>query len=508
MQDHDSHDDTDVIARARLAAIVSSSDDVIVSKTLDGIITSWNSSAERLFGWTATEAIGRHITLIIPEDRYSEEDEVLAHIRRGEKVDRLETVRRTKDGRLVNMLITVSPIRDSSGRLVGATKIGRDIGDRLRAEVAVRRLAAIVDSSDDVIVSKTLDGIITSWNFSAERLFGWTATEAIGRHITLIIPQDRYTEEDEVLARIRRGEKVDHFETVRLAKDGRLIDMSITVSPIKDSRGHIVGASKVGRDITERRRLEEERKRLLAHEQEARQQAEALSRAKDELLATVSHELRTPLNSIFGWARLMESGQLDEAGRARAISVILRNVTAQTRLVEDLLDLSRITTGNVRLSFERVDLKATIENALEAVRPAARVKNITIVATLGELPGTVEAAPDRLQQVIWNLLMNSVKFTPAGGRIDLTCEVRGEGVAIIVRDTGQGIAPEALPYVFEAFRQEDSSSTRAQGGLGLGLTLVRRLVELHGGFVEAASPGKGQGATFTVTLPLLGPSPT
>ncbi len=364
------------------------------------------------------------------------------------------------------------------------------------------RLAAIVASSDDVIVSKTLDGIITSWNPAAERIFGWSEAEAVGRHITLIIPEDRRAEEDDVLARIRRGERVDHFETVRRTKDGRLIDMSITVSPVKDAAGHIVGASKVARDITERRRMEDQRARLLTREQEARQQAEALNNAKDELLATVSHELRTPLNSIFGWARMIQSGDLDEAGRARAINAILRNASAQTRIVEDLLDLSRIAAGHMRLDFERMDLNATIEAALETVRPAARAKDINLEAMLDGALGTMEGAPDRLQQVMWNLLMNSVKFTPSGGRVKISTQRRADSVAIVVTDTGQGIAAEVLPHVFEPFRQADSSSTRAQGGLGLGLTLVRRLVELHGGNVIAESSGQGQGATFTVTLPL------
>ena len=364
------------------------------------------------------------------------------------------------------------------------------------------RLAAIVESSDDVIVSKTLGGIITSWNPAAERIFGWTEAEAVGQHITLIVPEDRWAEEDDVLAHIRRGERVDHFETVRRSKDGRLVDMSITVSPVKNAAGHIVGASKVARDITERRRMEDLRALLLAREQEARRQAEALNTAKDELLATVSHELRTPLNSIFGWARMIQSGDLDEAGRARAVTTILRNASAQARLVDDLLDLSRIVAGRMRLDFERVNLNATIEAALETVRPAARAKDITLVAVLDDSLGTVEGAPDRLQQVVWNLLMNSVKFTPSGGRVEISSQRGAEAATIVVTDTGQGIAAEVLPHVFEPFRQEDSSITRAQSGLGLGLTLVRRLVELHGGTVVAESSGKGRGATFTVSLPL------
>jgi PAS domain S-box-containing protein len=369
-------------------------------------------------------------------------------------------------------------------------------------EIARARLAAIVESSDDIIVSKTLDGTITSWNPAAERLFGWTAAEAIGRSIMLIVPDDRHAEEERVLARIRRGERVDHFETVRVAKDGRRVDVSITVSPVKDAAGRIVGASKVARDVSERRRLEEQRTRLLAREQDARRQAEALNTAKDELLATVSHELRTPLNSILGWARMIQSGNLDDAGQEHAVNAILRNAALQTRLIEDLLDMSRIATGRMRLDFERMDLNAAIESALDTVRPAARAKNLTLAATLDPSLRMIEGAPDRLQQVVWNLVMNAVKFTPSGGRVDVSSQRRGANATIVVTDTGQGIPSDLLPHVFELFLQGDSSSQRRASGLGLGLALVRRVVELHGGQVVAESPGPGLGATFTVTLPV------
>jgi len=369
-------------------------------------------------------------------------------------------------------------------------------------EVARARLAAIVDSSDDVIVSKTLDGTITSWNPAAERLFGWTAAEAIGQSIMLIVPDDRRPEEEGVLARIRGGQRVDHFETVRRAKDGRLIDVSITVSPIKDVSGRIVGASKVGRDISERRRIEEQRARLLGREQEARRQAEGLNRAKDELLTTVSHELRTPLNSILGWARLIQSGNLDDSGHEQAINAIVRNAMVQTRLVEDLLDMSRIAAGRMRLDFESMELNAAVEAAVETVRPAARAKNIALAATLDATLGSIEGAPDRLQQVVWNLLMNAVKFTPPGGRVDISTRRKSGAVDIVVSDTGRGIVADLLPHVFEPFLQGDDSRRDTKSGLGLGLALVRRLVELHGGTVGADSPGTDRGATFTVTLPL------
>jgi PAS domain S-box-containing protein len=374
--------------------------------------------------------------------------------------------------------------------------------DRLEGEMARAHLAALVDSSDDAIVSKTLDGVIVSWNRAAERMFGWTAAEAVGRHIRLIIPEERRFEEDDVLARIRRGEIVDHFETIRVTKDGRFLAISLTVSPIKDTTGRIIGASKIARDVTERRRLEEERDQLLLRAQQARAEAEALNRAKDIFLATVSHELRTPLNAVFGWARLLQSAEMDEAGRARAVAAIVRGTAAQAQLIEDLLDLSRIVTGRMRLDFEPVRLASVIEAALDTVRPAADAKQIELVATLDPTAGPIAGAPDRLQQVVWNLLMNSVKYTPRGGRVHVSVTRDDQSARITVTDTGEGISADVLPHVFDRFRQEDSSTTRAHGGLGLGLALGRHLVELHGGHVHAASPGKGQGATFTVTLPL------
>ena len=486
---------------ANVRALIDSSDDAIISKTLDGVITSWNAGAERIFGWTAAEAVGRPGSLIIPEDRRAEEGEVLARIRRGERVDHFETVRVARDGRRLNISLSASPIKDAAGRIVGASKIARDITEQRRADITRARLAALVDSSDDAIIGKTLDGVITSWNAGAEHIFGWTAAEAVGRHITLIIPEDRRPEEDGVLARIRRGERVDHFETIRVTRDGRRLNISLTVSPIKDAADRIVGASKIARDITHWRQMEEERERLLAREQQARTEAEALNRTKDEFLATVSHELRTPLNAIFGWARMLQSMDLNDETRARAVATIVRSASAQARLIEDLLDLSRIVTGRMRLEFEDLDLKAVIEAALDTVRPAAAAKDIALVVALDATLGPRRGAADRLQQVVWNLVMNAVKFTPRGGRVEVSLRGVSGDAEIVVADTGEGISAEVLPYVFDRFRQEDSSSSRAHGGLGLGLALVRHFVELHGGRVSAESPGKGRGATFRVTLP-------
>jgi PAS domain S-box-containing protein len=485
-----------------LAALVQSADDVIISKNLDGIITSWNPAAQKLFGYTADEAIGQSILLIIPPERRDEETEILARIRRGEAIEHFETVRVTKDGTRVELSITVSPVRNAKGDVIGASKIARDISDRRRHEEVRARLAAIVDSSDDAIVSKTLDGTITSWNRGAEKIFGYSAQEAVGRHITLIIPPERHLEEESVLARIARGEAVEHFETVRVTKGGARRHVSLSISPVRNARGEIIGASKIARDITDRVRAEAERAELLAREQSAREEAEALNRSKDQFLAVLSHELRTPLNAIYGWARMLGDAQLDPKLRARGVDAIFRNAKAQLQLVEDLLDVSRIITGNMRLELRPVALKPVIETALDAVRPAAAAKEIDLQSTLDEAAGTVLGAPERLQQVVWNLLMNAVKFTPRRGRIEVHLRRASSQVEIVVHDSGEGIGPEMLPHVFERFRQGDTSTTRVHGGLGIGLALVRHLVDLHGGTVTAASPGLGQGATFIVRLPV------
>jgi signal transduction histidine kinase len=326
---------------------------------------------------------------------------------------------------------------------------------------------------------------------------------AIGRHIMLIVPEERRAEEEEVLERIRHGERIQHFESVRMTRDGRSIDVSLTVSPVRDAAGRIVGASKVARDVSERRRLDDYRNALLAQERQARAASEGLIRAKDQLLATISHELRTPLNAIFGWARLLERSELDARSRQRAVSAIVSGAAAQSRLVDDLLDLSRLATGRLRLDVGPVHLRDVIHAALDVVRPAANAKDITIITTLADA-GPLQGAPDRLQQVVWNIVANAVKFTPRGGRIDVVLRCVDGHAEVIVTDNGEGISPDVLPHVFQEFWQEDNSSTRAHQGLGLGLTLVKHLVELHGGHVRAESAGKGRGATFTVALPLTG----
>jgi PAS domain S-box-containing protein len=361
-------------------------------------------------------------------------------------------------------------------------------------------LAAIVGSSDDAIISKDLNGIIQSVNAAAERMFGYRADELIGHNIRILIPPERQDEEDLILGRIRRGERVDHFETVRVAKDGRRVEMSLSVSPVRDDSGVVIGVSKIARDITEQKRAIAERERLLEAERAARAEAERASRVKDEFLAMVSHELRTPLNAILSWTELMIRGRDDPKILERGLDVVARNTRVQAQLISDLLDISRIVAGKLRLENQNVDVASIVSDAVDTVRHDAAAKQISITTSL-QACGPIAGDAARLQQVVWNLLSNAVKFTPSGGHISVTLrEIRTHAI-ITVADDGTGIAAEYLPFVFDRFHQADRSTTRRFGGLGLGLAIVKHLVELHGGTVHASSEGPGHGSSFTVAIP-------
>lgn len=360
-------------------------------------------------------------------------------------------------------------------------------------ERTAQHFAAIVASSDDAIISKDLNSVITSWNGSAERLFGYSAAEMIGTSILRLIPEDRQQEEDHVLGRIRAGLRVEHYETLRRRKDGTLVPVSLTVSPIRTPDGVIVGASKIARDISDRERAERERQRLLELARDA-------SRVKEEFLGTLSHELRTPLNGIVGFVHLLQKGLLPPSRHQWALDAIHRNVTSLTRIVEDVLDVSRIISGKFIVDMRDVDLAAVIEGAVAVVRPAMEAKQIQLIREL-EPTHPVVGDADRLQQVMWNVLSNAVKFTPPEGHVRIRLEQTEEVVRVTIADTGTGISAEFLPYVFDRFRQEDQGITRAQGGLGLGLAISKHLIELHGGRIFAASEGPGRGAAFRIDLP-------
>jgi PAS domain S-box-containing protein len=692
-----------------LASIVQSSEDGIIGKTLDGIIVSWNTAAERIYGYTAEEIKGKHIRVLAPPERVDELSGIFQTLRKGESIPHLETVRRTKDGRIINVALTISPLRDEAGHITGASTIVRDITDRKRIEEERRVLGTQIENERERLnsVVANVPGVVwEAWgqpdeasqriNFVSEhveKMLGYKVNEWLSTPnfwLSIVHPDDKERAAQEAAA-IFASRRAGTSRFRWIARDGRVVWVESQSVVECDDAENPIGMRGVTMDITDRKRAEDSHrflaeasgllassldyettlasvaklavpkladwcivhiaeengelrqlavahadpakierahelrrryplerdapmgapnvfrtgraefypqidfkklelalrnaqlarvlqkeglrscmivplvarnrtlgtitlitaesgrhydqtdlalaedlahrialavanarlyreaqdavsareealrlnKELLDREHSAREEAEAANRAKDEFLATVSHELRTPLNAILGWAHMLRNNKLDQTTQARALETVERNAKSQAQLIEDILDVSRIVTGKVRLDVRPVELVPVVEAALDSVRPAADAKDIRIEAILDPRAGLISGDPDRLQQIVWNLASNAVKFTPKGGRVQIRLERVNSHIEIVMTDTGQGISAEFLPYVFDRFRQADATSTRRYGGLGLGLAIVRHLVEMHGGTVRAESPGEEKGATFTVTLPLM-----
>ncbi|WP_010584669.1 hybrid sensor histidine kinase/response regulator [Schlesneria paludicola] len=607
--------------RERLRITLASIGDAVISTDADGKVTFLNGVAQRLTGWSQTEANGRHLSeifrIVNEHTRQLVENPALRALQKGVIVGLANhTILISRDGAERPIDDSAAPIRDGSGNQVGAVLVFRDVTERKRSEEAQARLAAIVESSDDAIISKSLDGVIRTWNAGAERLFGYSSTEAIGQPITLILPPERLVEEREILNRLRRGERVDHFETVRLAKGGRTLNVSLTISPIRDAGGRVVGASKVARDITSRTQIEadlrrsEERYRTLfdfmgqafcviemlyddcdqpvdyrflevnpafevhtglkdavgrtmrelvpdhdAHwfeiydrvastgrsvrfvseakalgrwydvsayrpggpnsrrvavlftditeRKRAEDSLRDADRRKDEFIALLAHELRNPLAPIRNGLQVLQLGANNVTAIDQARSMMERQLGHMVRLIDDLLDVSRIGRNKMELRRSRVSVADILDSALETARPLIDAGGHGLMVSLSPEPIFLDADLTRLAQVFGNLLSNSAKYTPHGGDIWISAERRGNEAVISVRDDGIGIPNESLDSIFDMFSQVDRSIERSTGGLGIGLALVKGLVEMHGGSVSAESPGSGRGSTFTVRLPAL-----
>jgi PAS domain S-box-containing protein len=465
----------------------------------DGTVFWINRAALELLGADAAQCVGRSI-----EDFYFDPRDARQSLRQllaGETLREHLTVLRRHDGSIRHVRIAANAHWDA-GKLIHSRWFVRDVTHERLAESARAHLAAIVESSDDAIVSKTLEGIIRSWNRAAERLFGYTADEAVGQPITLIIPPERVQEEQQILQKLRRGERIDHFETVRVAKSGRRIDVALTISPIRNANGVIVGASKIARDITERKAAEQAQQRTIGELTRAEEALREADRRKDEFLAVLAHELRNPLAPIrYAVAMARKEGR-NEAERVQAQAIIERQVKHMSRLLDDLLDVSRITRGTLILRRTPVDLASVVTAAQEPARPLIEARKHSLSVKLPEEPIRLVADPVRLAQVLANLLINAAKYTDSGGRIELEARREADELVVAVRDNGIGICADMMPRVFTLFAQASPALERSEGGLGIGLALVRGLVELHGGTVSAYSGGAGQGSEFVVRLPI------
>ena len=502
-------------ADAYLAAIVESSDDAILAKDLTGIVMACNAAAERLFGYSADELIGQSIRILIPPDRQGEEDDILARMARGERIDHFETVRVRKDGRFLDVSLSVSPVRDSTGTIIGVSKIARDITEQklIAAALAAQQewFRVTLNSIGDAVIATDIHGRIVFMNGQAERLTGWRAEDANGRtaHQVFRVVHERTGQA--VVNPVRRvlGGNLSLDQARLIALDGTELPIEETGAPIRDQAGDAIGVVLVFRDVTDRRRRDQERieaaaerERLLEAERAARAESERAARVKDDFIAMVSHELRTPLNAILGWTEILTQDPGEPVLLRRGLDVIARNTRIQAQLVADLLDLSRIVAGKLQLETQPVELMAILAAAIDTVQPEALAKHVRITRELTDNVGPIAGDPARLQQAVWNLLSNAVKFTPEGGFVEVTLGREGDHARITVRDSGAGIRAQVLPHVFDRFHQADLSITRRFGGLGLGLSIVKHIVELHEGRVQAESEGEGRGSTFSIWLPM------
>ena len=555
---------SDIDQSRLLAAIIESAEDCILSKTLEGVITSWNKACEEKLGYSAAEIVGTSIFDIVPRYRHDEEREFIARVSRGERIERFETERIAKDGTIVDFSLTISPITDNAGNIVECSSIMHDITEQKLAEARLKEERDIIDAihSISVALSAELDlhKVVQAVTDAATEITGaefgsffYNVYDDHGGSYMLYtlsgVPAEAFANFPMPRNTAIFGPTFEGTGTVRIDNvredprygknppyygmpKGHLPVVSYLAVSVFSQNGEVIGGlvfghSKEGvfRERHERiveglasqaaiamdnARLYEaaqkaiaERDELLKREQGLREVSEAANRSKDEFLSLLSHEIRTPLNSVLGWATTLNTHAFDSAILKKGLNVILRNAKLQSRLIEDMLDVSRIVSGKLRLDAQPVDPTNVINAAVESLRPASDAKQLRLYVVLNYGEGMVLGDPVRLQQVAWNLVSNAIKFTPKGGSVTISLERVNSHFDLTVTDTGPGIAEDFLPHIFDRFRQADSSTSKRHAGLGLGLAIVKQLVELHGGSVKAANRTDGPGAVFTVSLPVM-----
>lgn len=467
-----------------LAAIVDSSDDPIISKDLDGRIVGWNKAAARVFGYEEEEIIGQSALRLVPPELHDEENEKLSKLRAGEHIDRFETTRVKKNGERFPVSITIFPVRDATGHVIGASKIARDISDRQGNDDSRFRLAAIVDSADDAIVSKDLNGTVKTWNAGACRMFGYTADEMVGQSILRLIPEELRYEEDEILRKLRAGKRIEHYETTRKKKNGEPIYVSVTISPICDQFGRVIGASKIARDISDRKRIE----RLLI-------QSEKLA-ATGRMASAIAHEINNPLESLMNLVYL-----------ARRYSPVEGEAYKLLRTAEDELErithIARQTLGFYRDSNSPSELYLhdLVENVLTVYNSRLSASSISVDTRFNDLL-KIAVSKGEMLQVLSNVITNSIDAMKQGGILHISTQKLsgsiGDGIQIVVRDSGAGIRQENVEKIFEPF-----FTTKGETGTGIGLWVAKQLVEKRGGRISVASSMErgSSGTTITIFIP-------
>ncbi|WP_421943517.1 PAS domain S-box protein [Pedobacter sp.] len=462
---------------AILNSIIDSTDDGIISKNLDSIITSWNNSATRIFGYSEKEMIGASILKLIPEHLQNQESKFLEQLKKGNRIEHFQTQRLRKDGTLVDVSLAISPVYNQDGALIGLSKIVRDITKEKVAESIGQRLAAIVESSDDAIISKDFNSIITSWNEAATRIFGYTASEMIGESILKLIPTDRLEEEPKILAQLKKGIRVEHFETERLRKDGTLISVSLTISPVKDLNGNIIGLSKIARDITEKSLIEKK---------------------KNEFVSFVSHELKTPLTSLKSYLQMALLKPQDADFILKALTKAETQTKKMEHLIRDFLNVSRFEEGHITIKQTPFDIVKLVSDCIEDAAIASHKHKVVYEGTTSII---VQGDEEKITLVLTNLISNAQKYSPDGGEIKVSCALIEHKVVVSIKDNGIGISLNDQRNMFQKFFRVENEQTKFIPGFGIGLYLSSTILKLHKSKLQVESE-IGKGSVFYFSLPL------